>query len=241
MQFFSFIFMARSWGRDKPRIAHRLQKLATMRSDPAGGDDNLAPMWLLLFPEGTNFCQNGKKASASWAKKQEIPDLRHCLLPRSTGMLFCLQQLAQSVHWVYDCTLYYEDVPKYHYPQDYFTLRSSFFAGRPPKSVNMYWRRYYIPDLPIDDPATFDHWLTERWREKDELLEYYHEHGRFPPNASIDGADSGQDYQESEVKLFYWWQLLEIHYLTLVLAFVAWIAAGSYNLVVYSTWRGAAI
>ena len=111
MMFYGFIFMARKWASDKPRLQHRLEKLKTRHSGPMSGSAGLDPMWLLIFPEGTNYSANTKKASAKWAEKQGIPDGRHLLLPRSTGLFFCLQQLQGTVDWVYDCTIAYEGTP----------------------------------------------------------------------------------------------------------------------------------
>lgn len=68
-------------------------------------------MWLMIFPEGTNLSKNGRASSKKWADKNNIPDLRHVLLPRSTGLLFCLQEMRRTVDWVYDCTLSYEGIP----------------------------------------------------------------------------------------------------------------------------------
>jgi len=34
--------------------------------------------------------------------------MKYTLLPRSTGLFFCLQQLQGTVEWVYDCTIAYE-------------------------------------------------------------------------------------------------------------------------------------
>lgn len=103
MQFYGFIFLARKWEQDKPRFKHRLDKLA------AGG--NQEPMWLMIFPEGTNLSDNGRNASAKYAKKTGIKDLRHLMIPRSTGLRFCLENLAGTVDWVYDCTVAYEGIP----------------------------------------------------------------------------------------------------------------------------------
>jgi hypothetical protein len=44
----------------------------------------------------------------------------------------------------------------------------------------MHWRRFAVSSIPVSDVAEFDAWLTLRWREKDDLLEYYLENGRFP-------------------------------------------------------------
>jgi lysocardiolipin and lysophospholipid acyltransferase len=111
MMFYGFIFMSRKMEKDKPRLAYRLQKLTTIHHNPLSGSSGLDPMWLILFPEGTNLSNNGRIKSAAWAEKQGIPDMRHQLLPRSTGTFFCLNELKGTIDWVYDCTLAYEGVP----------------------------------------------------------------------------------------------------------------------------------
>jgi len=111
MMFYGFIFMARKWVSDKPRLQHRLEKLKTRHSGPLSGSAGFDPMWLLIFPEGTNLSRNTIKGSTRWAEKQGIAPTRHLLLPRSTGLFFCLQQLQGTVDWVYDCTIAYEGTP----------------------------------------------------------------------------------------------------------------------------------
>lgn len=122
MMFYGFIFMARNWAKDKPRMQHRLQKLKTRTRGPLSGSQALNPMWLLLFPEGTNLSVNGRKASKKWAEKTGIEDMRQLLLPRSTGLQFCLQELDGTVDWVYDCTIAYEGIP---YVSDFKSLCGS--------------------------------------------------------------------------------------------------------------------
>jgi 1-acyl-sn-glycerol-3-phosphate acyltransferase len=111
MMFYGFVFMSRKWQSDKPRLQHRLQKLKSQHSGPLSGSKGLDPMWLLIYPEGTNLSANTRNSSKKWAETQGIPDLKHSLLPRSTGLLFCLQQLEGTVDWVYDCTVAYEGTP----------------------------------------------------------------------------------------------------------------------------------
>lgn len=48
----------------------------------------------------------------------------------------------------------------------------------------MYWRRIAIADVPIRDADAFEAWLHAQWRIKDDLIEHFHQHGKFPPNAS---------------------------------------------------------
>lgn len=100
-QFYNFIFLARKWETDKPRFRRQLNQL----SDPKD------PMWLLIFPEGTNLSGVTREKSKAWAEKQGVADMKHQLLPRSTGLQFCLQELKQSTNWLYDCTIAYEGVP----------------------------------------------------------------------------------------------------------------------------------
>lgn len=111
MMFYGFIFMARNWQKDKPRLQHRLQKLKARHGGPMSGDNSLDPMWLLLYPEGTNLSANTRKGSAAWAAKSKIKDFEHVLIPRATGFHYCLQELRGTVEWVYDCTVAYEGIP----------------------------------------------------------------------------------------------------------------------------------
>ncbi|KAL4817841.1 acyltransferase-domain-containing protein [Aspergillus spinulosporus] len=214
MTFYGFIFMARKWLSDKPRLQHRLEKLKTQHIGSDSGAPKYDPMWLLIFPEGTNLSINTKRRSDAYGAKNGFPPLRHQVLPRSTGLFFCLQQLRGTVEWVYDCTVGYEGPPKGSYADKYFTLRSTYVQGRPPTSVNMYWRRFAVADIPLDDQQEFDAWLRARWTEKDELLEEYFETGRFPSALAgsievgygdatqLNAAENG--YAEAHVRLGHW-------------------------------------
>jgi lysocardiolipin and lysophospholipid acyltransferase len=110
MQFFGFIFMSRKMSMDQPRMAHRLGLLKKEHVAP-NGEKYRNPMWLLLFPEGTNASGNGRVKSAAWAAKIGVKDMQHLLLPRSTGMFFCLNELKGALDYVYDVTVAYEGVP----------------------------------------------------------------------------------------------------------------------------------
>lgn len=91
------------------------------------------------------------------------------------------------------------------YGEDYFTLSSTYFQGRPPKSVNFYWRRFAVKDIPLEDTEKFDQWIRDRWTEKDALMEQYVATGRFPANgAGIKG------HIETEVRTKYWWEVIKI-------------------------------
>lgn len=169
-QFYNFIFLARNWEEDQRRFKKALSRL----------NNATQPMWLIIFPEGTNLSSTTREKSKAWAAKNNLKDMKHQLLPRSTGLKFCLNELKDTTEWLYDCTIAYEGVPPGQFGQDIFTLRSTFFEGRPPKSVNMHWRRFHISDIPIQNTKAFEVWLRNRWREKDYMLEYFQKHTRFP-------------------------------------------------------------
>lgn len=220
MMFYGFIFMARKWMSDKPRLQHRLEKLKTRHMGSNSGSPAFDPMWLLIFPEGTNLSINTKRRSDEYGRKQGFAPLKHEVLPRSTGLFFCLQQLKGTVDWVYDCTVAYAGPPKGSFPDKYFTLRSTYLQGRPPKCVNMHWRRFAISDIPLDDQKEFDIWLRARWVEKDQLLDQCFETGRFPSElaGSIElgkaseeqKAASAAGYVETHVQLGHWAEIGQI-------------------------------
>ncbi|KAL8942633.1 MAG: hypothetical protein Q9216_001546 [Gyalolechia sp. 2 TL-2023] len=206
MQFSQFIFLKRNWEKDKDRLAAHLQKL---------NSNTLAPMWLMLFPEGTNLHPVTRKSSKKWAAKNKIPDMQHQLLPRSKGLQFCIQQLRKTVPYVYDCTIAYEGVPTGQYASEIFTIQAAYFGGKPPKSVNMYWRRFDIWSIPVENDREFDNWLRARWIEKDQLLEHYQKTGRFPADTGIDELPDGKKrrgagYIETEIKPNKWYEYLQI-------------------------------
>ncbi|KAK0720301.1 acyltransferase-domain-containing protein [Lasiosphaeris hirsuta] len=209
MMLYGFIFMSRKMSVDRDRMAYRLGKLRTQHVTP-GGTKYYNPMWLLLFPEGTNASQNGKDKSTAWAEKIGVKDTEHLLLPRSTGTYFCLTELKGTVDYVYDCTVAYEGIPRGKFGEDMFTLSGTYFRGQPPKSVNFYWRRFRVADIPLDTAEEFDAWLRERWYEKDALLEQYVSTGRFPPSSAEAVTKGHEGFLETEVRTRRRFEFLQI-------------------------------
>ena len=204
MQFAQFIFLKRKWEQDKPRLAQHMRRFK-----------NKDPMWLMMFPEGTNLADCTRETSRKWAVKNGIKDMQHTLLPRSTGLQFMLQELKNDIEYVYDCTIAYEGVPRGQYAQDIFTVGASYFGGRPPKSVNMYWRRFRVANIPVEDPQKFDLWLRARWSEKDRFIENWYRTGRFPADSGSSKDYSGKvtagaGYIEAEVKPQRWYEFLQV-------------------------------
>jgi 1-acyl-sn-glycerol-3-phosphate acyltransferase len=205
MQLSQFIFLKRNWEKDKPHMASALNKLNKASE----------PMWLMLFPEGTNLAPSTREKSAAWAAKNNMKDMLHTLLPRSTGLQFCLQQLSSTVEYLYDCTVAYEGVPRGQYAQDIFTLKAGYLEGRPPKSVHMYWRRYALKDIPFHNDKAFELWLVARWREKDLLIENYLRTGKFPADNGATKLASGKiargtGHSTVQIRSSHWYEFLQI-------------------------------
>lgn len=66
MQFFKFIFLARSWASDRVELATSLSKLASA----AEREDN--PFAFILYPEGTLVSKDTRPISRKFADKMGI-------------------------------------------------------------------------------------------------------------------------------------------------------------------------
>ena len=97
----------------------------------------------------------------------------------------------------------------------------------------MYWRRFAVSSIPLDDTRAFESWLRERWIEKDALLDLYMQTGRFPPTqeANVDATRTsghakgeGSDhagYIETTVRQVHWWEVGQIFAFLAVFALLA--------------------
>lgn len=115
----------------------------------------------------------------------------------------------------------------------------------------MYWRRFAVSSIPIDDPKEFDAWLVNEWRTKDALLEQYVQNGRFPADEghdsegepALDGKSGtkmlkGAGFIETEVKLAHWYEVGQIFVVLAAFGLVLNIGAKMWNLVLYDSLKG---
>jgi len=179
--------MQRNWAADQKNLGLQLKKLGERASR------SMQPFVLLIFPEGTLVSPLTRPPSEKYAKKMDIPDCRNCLLPRSTGLLFCLRSLSPRVPTLrlLDVTIGYPGIPSGGYGQDYYTLQSIFGRGAPPPLIHMHLKSYNVKyDVPIGreslshssttgadatdaEKKEFDAWLLQRWRDKDDRLDNF--------------------------------------------------------------------
>jgi lysocardiolipin and lysophospholipid acyltransferase len=110
--------------------------------------------------------------------------------------------------------------------------------------VNMYWRRFSVSSLPLDDPEKFDLWIRKIWTEKDALMEQYVTTGRFPASRDLEVNGSNSEakghqkgFIETEVRQAHWWDFLQIFSVLAVLGLVANILARVWNAIWYGNAR----
>lgn len=79
----------------------------------------------------------------------------------------------------------------------------------------MYWRRFPLSSIPLDDPHAFEHWLRARWTEKDRIMEGYYRTGRFPADVGASKKRDGKilrgaGYIETEIRPTHWYEFLQV-------------------------------
>ncbi|KAH7924889.1 hypothetical protein BV22DRAFT_1034681 [Leucogyrophana mollusca] len=194
MQFYRFIFLARSWASDRLELSTQLSKLGRQ------AEEEDKPLTFILYPEGTLVSKDTRPISKRYADKLGISDLSNILLPRSTGLHYSLRSLAPRIPALkmIDITMIYPGIPARGYGQSYYTLRSIFCDRIPPPVIHMHIRIFdvakdvpigdisatnpnvvpnggssHMPvevDFPEDEKAEFDLWLRKLWIDKDEFI-----------------------------------------------------------------------
>ncbi|XP_066167181.1 probable 1-acyl-sn-glycerol-3-phosphate acyltransferase 5 isoform X2 [Oryza sativa Japonica Group] len=82
-----FIPVERKWEVDEPLIRSRLSELKNPKD----------PLWLAVFPEGTDYTEKKCIKSQEYAKEHGLPILNNVLLPKTKGFHCCLQELRDSM------------------------------------------------------------------------------------------------------------------------------------------------
>ncbi|GAB4852094.1 1-acyl-sn-glycerol-3-phosphate acyltransferase 4 [Ancistrocladus abbreviatus] len=157
---FEFIPVERKWEMDEP-VMHKMLSTFTNPEDP---------LWLALFPEGTDFTEQKCKRSQKFAAENGLPVLKHVLLPKTKGFYACLEALRGTLDAVYDVTIAYKNKCP--------VLLDNVF-GVNPSEVHIHVQRIPAKEIPVsEDEASA--WLMDRFRLKDQLLTYFGTQGHFP-------------------------------------------------------------
>ncbi|KAF7143875.1 hypothetical protein RHSIM_Rhsim05G0076800 [Rhododendron simsii] len=198
-----FIPVERRWEIDEV-IMHQ------MLSSFKGSQD---PLWLALFPEGTDFTDQKCIRSQKYAAENGLPILKNVLLPKTKGLCACVEELKDSLDAVYDITIGYK-----HRCPTFFDNA----CGANPSEVHIHVRRIPVKDIPTSEDK-IGSWLLDRFCLKDKLLSDFYLRGHFPRE--------GTENDLSMFYLFYVYCLQNLYSSLVILVVIDNICAFSTGLV----------
>ena len=159
-------------------IADRNELFTLLRSFASNGAP--APIHLLLFPEGWPEGADRKSLmtkSVEFAKREGRPQLKHLLLPRTTGFYASLDSLREASPVVYDITMAYRGYDGGERPfscEICLGTIMKLIRGEIPNEVHIRIKRYSMEEV-LNDAQ----WLDKQWAEKDRLLGKFVRCGNF--------------------------------------------------------------
>jgi hypothetical protein len=141
----------------------------------------LAPTHFLLFPEGMLSEGQDRKSmiakSVEFAKREGRPQLKHLLLPRTTGFSASLDSLRGASPVIYDCCIAFKGYDGQTFVHQNMSLHSLFrmIQNKIPNEVHIHIKRYSMEEVMGNSS-----WLDQKWAEKDMLLNHFVRQGFFP-------------------------------------------------------------
>ncbi|XP_050886765.1 probable 1-acyl-sn-glycerol-3-phosphate acyltransferase 4 isoform X1 [Lathyrus oleraceus] len=169
-QILEFIAVERKWEIDEKILQ---QNLSTFQ-DPKD------PLWLSIFPEGTDYTEKKCKSGQKFAAEVGLPVLTNVLLPKTKGFHTCLEALRGSLDAVYDVTIAYKNqCPSF--------LDNVF--GLDPSEVHMHIRRIPVVEIPVSETKAAS-WLMNAFQIKDQLLSDFKIQGHFPNQLNEEGIST---------------------------------------------------
>ncbi|KJE90348.1 1-acyl-sn-glycerol-3-phosphate acyltransferase [Capsaspora owczarzaki ATCC 30864] len=158
--FLEFVFLSRAWDKDQSKLASACKSL----------DGFPLPFWMVIFAEGTRYTEEKHRASQEFARANNLPVLRHLLVPRTKGFAYTAMGLRDVVTKVYDVT--------FAFPEGREPNVGSMLQGKSGE-VHMNIEIHNIKDLPQDADA-IQQWCRDLYSRKDDLLEYHKQNQHFP-------------------------------------------------------------
>ncbi|KAJ6811219.1 putative 1-acyl-sn-glycerol-3-phosphate acyltransferase 4 isoform X1 [Iris pallida] len=169
---FEFISVERKWEVDATTMP---KKLSTFK-------DARDPLWLAVFPEGTDYTEQKCIKSQQFAAENGLPILKNVLLPKTKGFYACVEALRNSLNAVYDITIAY----KHRCP----TFTDNVF-GVDPSEVHIHVQRIPLHEIPANETKA-SAWLMERFRLKDQQLADFAAQGHFPQQGTEGDLPMGE-------------------------------------------------
>ncbi|KAK6118908.1 hypothetical protein DH2020_047361 [Rehmannia glutinosa] len=155
-----FIPVERKWEVDE-LVMHQMLSTFANRQDP---------LWLAVFPEGTDFTDQKCIKSQKFAIENGLPVLKNVLLPKTRGFIACLEILRGTLDAVYDVTIAYKNQCP--------SFMDNVF-GVDPSEVHMHIKRIPLDEIPLSESKAAT-WLMDEFVLKDQLLSDFIVNGQFP-------------------------------------------------------------
>ncbi|CAM9638056.1 unnamed protein product [Chrysoparadoxa australica] len=147
------------------------------------------PYLFLQFPEGNEFHRESVASSLEFARKEGRPELQRLLLPHTPAFTACINGLGACFPVVYDVTIaaagYNGRVPEN--PTSNLAVVEELMTGeaiidqhglggwsRGDHEVHIQIKRYTMEEVMGNA-----HWLDDRWREKERMLDHFARHQCF--------------------------------------------------------------
>ncbi|CAA0827417.1 Probable 1-acyl-sn-glycerol-3-phosphate acyltransferase 4 [Striga hermonthica] len=145
-----FVPVERKWEVDEPVMRQMLETFTDPRD----------PLWLAVFPEGTDYTEKKCKNNQKFAIENGLPVLKNVLVPKTRGFLACLEILRVSLDAVYDVTIAYKNqCPSF----------TDNVFGVDPTEVHMHIKRIPLDKIPSSENEAAT-WLMDAFVQKDQLL-----------------------------------------------------------------------
>lgn len=181
MQCAGFLFLQRDWKKDQDWISRSLKYFAETGTQPQ----------FLLFPEGTDLCENGLRKSRLFAETNDLPMYQYVLHPRTTGFIHFVNKMRE--HKILDSVL---DMTV-AYPEDIVHSEAQLGKGVAPQAVHFYAHNHLASELPAT-PEKLEAWCRSIWQEKEVLLKRFYEEKTFATNGKVSAVSKEK---ESSIRL----------------------------------------
>eukprot|EP00911_Craspedida_sp_UC1_P000559 UC1_evm2s429 len=187
--FLEYIFVARSWIKDREHITKCIRQLGTFPH----------VFWMVIFAEGTRFTREKYEASASYCREKGLRVFKNVLLPRTKGFVVAMDEMRHHIDNVTVTTAIL--------PDNKVVSLGAVLDGMKTE-VHVHLDMLPASEVPVED-ADVSQYCVDRYGDMDDLLEYHKEHNTFP------GVSRRFEPLRKPVIVMVFWALL----LTLLLAY----------------------
>lgn len=150
MLFLDFLFLKRDWAKDRARIQATFARLR----------ERAAPVWLVLFPEGTRRTPTKHTASMAHARKAGFKETPNVMIPRTRGFAASVEGLTGKINAVFRIVIVY--------PPPRAPSLLELFSGQV-SEVKIIVKRHPLSTVPQGE-AALGEWLVREFVEIDALV-----------------------------------------------------------------------